>query len=130
MADDPIAGATRFGRRPRDHRFRISRLTVRWTPDEIGKIKTRATACGVATSELIRRTCFRRPLPQPIPALNRDAWIKLGPLAAELENYSRAIRERDPAAPALQLLERIHREIAALREELLGRGVEDEPLER
>jgi|HubBroStandDraft_3_1064219.scaffolds.fasta_scaffold07979_2 hypothetical protein len=119
MNDEPGLPAPAPGRHS-DSETRSRYLCIRLTAGELAEIETRSAALGLSTVDLLRRAVFRRRLPRPIPTLNREVWVHLGPLAADLDRYARAISEN--VAPALELIERLHQEIAAFREELAGRG--------
>jgi hypothetical protein len=72
-------------------------------------------------SELIRRAVLGLRLPDPIPRANLEAWARLGPLAADLNRYVRAIDEDRADRAALPLLLSIRELLDELRQELRGR---------
>jgi hypothetical protein len=100
--------------------------SVRVRPDELARIQAHAALLGISITELIRRAVLKRRLPSPIPPLNREAWRKLGPLAGNLNQYVKAIHQGQAAGAPLELLEHLRPQLAALRQELLGRDPEDQ----
>ena len=98
---------------------------IRVRPGERAQIQAQADQLGISLSELVRRALLGRRLPRPVPELNREAWRKLGPLAANFNQYVKAIHEGQAAGAPLHLLEHLRRLLAALREALLGRDPRD-----
>jgi hypothetical protein len=92
---------------------------VRLTADELAAITAEAQSCGITLSELVRRRLLGRRLPRAVPLLNQDAWSRLGPLAANLNQYVRAIHQGQAAGAPLALLEQLRRELGALRRSLV-----------
>jgi hypothetical protein len=103
----------------------LSLPAVRLTDDEMQEVAGTAARCGLSLSELVRRRLLGRRLPRAVPLLNRDAWARLGPLAANLNQYVRAIHQGQAAGAPLVLLEALRREVAALRSALI-----DDPEDR
>jgi hypothetical protein len=87
-------------------------------------VQKRAEALGLPLSVLIRNAVLGRRDPG-IPQINREAWARLGGLAANLNQYVHAINMGRAAGAPLQLLLELQRELVALRAELLGRDPED-----
>jgi hypothetical protein len=85
------------------------------TGGELAPIVAAAASCGLTLSELVRRRVLGRRLPRAVPPVNREAWSRLGPLAANLNQYVRAIHQGQAAGAPLGLLEALRHEIAALR---------------
>ena len=94
---------------------------VRVTSEELAQVRAEAEALGVPVVELIRRAVLGRRF-SAVPAINREAWGRLGPLAANLNQYVKAINAGQATGAPLKLLELLRAEVAALREALLGRG--------
>jgi hypothetical protein len=126
---------TGAGRRPprppgrRRRAGRTPRLTaclpfVRIEPSDLARLKSSARAADITLSAYIRRAVFDCPLPRPVPAINREAWARLGALGASFNQHVRAIQEGRAHAADRGLLEELRQEIAALRRELIGE-VED-----
>jgi hypothetical protein len=94
---------------------------VRVTTAELEKVRARAEELGLPIAELIRRSILEQKTRRAVPAINRELWGRLGQLATNLNQYMRALRQgQTPDAPTA-LLEQLGRELAALREALLGR---------
>jgi hypothetical protein len=53
--------------------------------------------------------------------LNREAWGRLGPLAANLNQWIKAIHEGRAAGAPLRLVEQLRAAVSDLRQALLGR---------
>jgi mobilization protein NikA len=99
---------------------------VRVTASELAEVQSRAARLGVAPSEFIRRTVLGRRMPShSVPPINREAWAKLGPLAANLNQYVKAIHQGQAAGAPLELLEQLRLAVVALRKEILGNDSED-----
>jgi hypothetical protein len=97
---------------------------VRVTPAEFEQVRAQAAELGLSVAELIRRAVLGIQLRRAVPAINREAWGRLGPLAANLNQYVRAINQGQATGAPRSLLEDLRREVAALREALLGRDPE------
>jgi hypothetical protein len=92
---------------------------VRLAAEELAAVRVEAWACGITVSDLVRRRLLGRRLPRAVPAINRDAWSRLGPLAANLNQYVRAIHQGQAAGAPLPLLEALRCELRALRRSLV-----------
>jgi hypothetical protein len=126
MTDEPDKGGrpaqtTARSTRPqrREDRRKWIGVKITTTSGERDWIRAQAAHLGISISDLLRREVFGRPL--PVPALNREAWVKLGALAAELNQYMRAVHQGRAAAVPQPLLEQLHHDIVALRGDLLVR---------
>ena len=58
-----------------------------------------------------------------MPRLNREAWSRLGPLTANLNQYVRAIHQGQAAGAPLAILEELRERIRVLRAVLARRGL-------
>jgi len=125
MADDPNEGPPRprrCGGRPvlsADRRRAAALPPVRLTAGELAAVAEEAESCGITLSDLVRRRLLKRQLPRAVPWLNREAWSRLGPLAANLNQYVRAIHQGQAAGAPLALLEQLRGEVRALRRALI-----------
>ncbi|HVT16578.1 MAG TPA: mobilization protein [Thermoanaerobaculia bacterium] len=131
--DDPPADAAppppptrrrRQGGRPHlpdGERRQAALPRVRVTAGELAAVRAHAEQLGLPVAKLIRALVLGRKL-QGVPAINREAWGRLGPLAANLNQYVKAIHQGQAAGAPVDLLERLRTEVAALRELLLGRN--------
>jgi hypothetical protein len=97
---------------------------VRVTAQELADVRGQAEALGLPIGELVRRAVLGRRV-GGVPAINREAWGRLGPLAANLNQYVKAIHQGQAAGAPLELLEQLRVEVLALREALLGRDPEN-----
>jgi hypothetical protein len=91
MASERPAAGWKGGRPrlPDERRRRVALPAVRMTEAELAAAAAVAVSCGLSLSELVRRRLAGRRLPRAVPAVNRDAWSRLGPLAANLNQYAR-----------------------------------------
>ncbi len=104
---------------PASSRRGSSLPAVRLTEGELAAVQADARSCGITVSDLVRRRLLGRRVPRAVPAVNRDAWARLGPMAANLNQYVRAIHQGQAAGAPLAVLEALRREVAALRRALL-----------
>jgi hypothetical protein len=74
---------------------------------------------GITLADLVRKRTLGRRLPRAVPRLDREAWSRLGPLAASLNQYVRAIQQGQAAGAPLALLEELRSEVQALRGALI-----------
>lgn len=65
-------------------------------------------------------------LPCSIPSLNREAWIELARLAANLNQFQAAINSGRARGYPSNFLEEVLAQVKALRRDLLGTGGSDE----
>jgi hypothetical protein len=79
----------------------------------------------MSVSSFVRRVVVGRRLPRPVPAINREAWARLGALGASFNQYVKAIQQGRAPAAHLGLLEELRQELASLRHALVGE-VEDD----
>jgi hypothetical protein len=126
-AAPPPAASIRKRRRagrPRLDRGEWRRAKVRTcllTPAEEAHVRALAEAAGLTVSELLRRRALGRRVPRAIPRVNLEIWARLSPLAANLDQYLKAVRQgRATGAPPALLLE-IRDHVDALRRELRRR---------
>ena len=99
-------------------------MRVRVTPAELAEVRGQATSFGLTVGELVRRAVLNRGTPV-VPAVNRQEWGRLGHLAANLNQYVKAIHQGQAAGAPLTLLEQLCAEVGVLRERLLGRDPKD-----
>jgi hypothetical protein len=124
-ASSPRRPGWRGGRPPGGVRRTAALPQVRVTPEEMAEVRRQAEEFGLAVGELIRRALFGRRSHEAVPAINREAWGRLGPLAANLNQYVKAIHQGRAAGAPLELLEQIRAQVLLLRESLLGRDPEN-----
>lgn len=106
-------------------RRRSAVLRVRLTPGELARVAAEAQSRSITLADLLRRRVLGRPLPRPVPRINREVWVRLGPLAASLNQYVRAIQQGQADGAPLLLFEQLRGEVRALRQALI-----DDPEDR
>jgi hypothetical protein len=104
---------------PTDRRRTASLPPVCLTAGERAAVAAEAQLRNLTLSDLVRRRVLRRRLPRAVPRLDREAWSRLGPLAANLNQYVRAIHQGQAAGAPLVLLEQLRVEVRALRQALI-----------
>ena len=120
---DPLGSKRKRGPKPKqDSDRRRHAVACRLTDDELAALDGRRPS-GVRRGEWLRRLALDRRLPADVPALNRERWVELGRLAANLNQYQRAVNEGRVDPPAVDL-DALRAEVAGLRTELLG-GVDE-----
>lgn len=106
--------------------IRARTIGVRVNPVELADLETKAQAAGVTVTEWLRLAGLRRRAPAGVvPAINREAWVELARLAANLNQLARAANEGQTVTVNEQLLSRLMDQVQALRRGLLG--VADDP---
>lgn len=115
------------GRAPGGHRLppearRSVTVGVRLTPAEIAELQALAGLHRIGLATFLRSVACRYRLPRAIARANLQAWARLGPVAADLNQYVKAIRRGDAGEAPLALLLEIRQLLDALREELRGGG--------
>lgn len=74
----------RRGPKPRDpSRLRTHCVSVRLSPEELAWLDRARKRAGMWRGEYLRHAAMGRPMPRAIPAVNREAWMGLGRLAAD-----------------------------------------------
>lgn len=112
--------------RPRvdERERRKAKLACACTAEEAEEIRRRAEAAGISPSAFLRSAALGRRLPPPpAPALNQEAWARLGRLLGGLASVAQAAgrgQVLDWTEADSQLVAEIKAEVQALRAELLG----------
>jgi hypothetical protein len=125
-AATPPAPPTRKRRRcgrPRGSggELRSIMLSCMATPTEAAHVRALAEDAGWSVAELLRRLALGRRIPRAIPRVNLETWARLGPLAANLDQYLKAVRRGQAADAPAGLLVEIRDLVDALRQELRRR---------
>jgi hypothetical protein len=112
------------GRRalPADQRRSIRR-EVWLSPSELADLKSRASVLGITPGEYMRRAITQSPMPRPpVPRVNLDAWRELARLAANANQYQRAMNmaRGSESAPVRWPDDLIPNLLEAIREVRLG----------
>jgi hypothetical protein len=116
------------GRRRRTSRERSAargrRLTARLCchlePSEHARLAAYCRSVRITPASFLRRLIQGKPLPQPVPAINREAWAGLGALGASFNQYLKAIEQGRAPTAQLDLLAALHQQLAAVRRALVG----------
>ena len=122
----PRGGRHRNGRphrsrsRPAPRSARLAGVRVCRTVEERARLKTLAARLGLTVAAYVRRAVFGRPMARAVPALNREAWARLGALGADLNQCVRAIDQGRATGADRRLLQQLARELAAVRRALQG----------
>jgi hypothetical protein len=107
---------------PAGERRSVALPRVRVTPSELEAVRTRAAQLGLPVAELIRGAVLDRHARPAVPQVNREAWGRLGPLAANLNQWVKAIHEGRASGAPRRLLEELRAAVSDLRRALLGRA--------
>jgi hypothetical protein len=97
-------------------------VNVLLTPAEAAEVRALAGLHRVSLSNFLRRVVCRYRLPRAVARANLQAWARLGPVAADLNQYVKAIRQGEAGEAPLALLLELRQLLDALREELRGGG--------
>jgi Mobilization protein NikA len=100
---------------------RERRVTVQVTAAELEEIEWRAAQLSLSRSTYMQRAALARPLPRPVPAINRAQWVELARLAANLNQIAHAINA-GTAPPVFEAgaVRRLEELLIAVRAALLG----------
>jgi hypothetical protein len=99
--------------------LRVNVVRTRLTAEEMAAVRAEARARYMTIGSFLRRRLLGRRLPRAIPEINRETWLRLGPLASDLNQYVRAIDKGQADASPLPLLEALRLELKALRRSLI-----------
>lgn len=93
---------------------------IRFGSLEWAEVEAKAEAAGITPSAWVRQAALNQ-LPARIPDLNREAWVKLGPALANLNQIARKLNlDQDFTQPDLMDVISCRTELRALRYSLLG----------
>ncbi|MCH2065910.1 MAG: MobC family plasmid mobilization relaxosome protein [Shimia sp.] len=89
----------RRGGRPKSEDPRADQICIRLTQSEKSDLESRAGAGNLG--DFIRAQIFGRKVrnPDTVPAINREAWIELAPLAANLNQIAHHLNAGKSVAP-------------------------------
>ena len=92
-------------------------LSARFNDEELAQITTRK---GRMTSgEWLRSASLGRPIPNPIPEANGQAWAGLAKLASNVNQVAKAINSQtynDEASEVLQLIKEIRAKLIGINQ--------------
>jgi len=122
----PRSGPLRHGDRRLAARRELLLPAIRVSASERKQVDGEAESLGLALAAYLRRIILGRRLPRAVPAVNREAWGRLGAVAADLNVLAAACRDGQLPIEILPTLDGLRHEIGALRAALLG----DDPAHR
>lgn len=93
---------------------------IRFGGLEWAHVEAKAKAAGITPSAFVRQAALNQ-LPAKIPEPNHEAWIKLGPALANLNQIARKLNlDQDFTKADLMAIVSCRAELRALRHSLLG----------
>lgn len=101
---------------------RIWAVTCRLTNDESNAVD--AARGSVSRGEYIRRAALSAP-PRVVPKINRDAWVELARLSANLNQFVRHLNSGSAQIPDDFDFEELRRAVDALRADLIGLSADE-----
>lgn len=113
----------RRGGRPKAKPSELRSVTVgvRLTPAEHAALCEKAKQAGLSVGELLRHAATEIAVPEPpVPRANRQSYIALGRLTANLNQLAKAANSGLPVSVDLLHLEHLIHEVQWLRAELMG----------
>ena len=106
---------------------RASTIGVRVSADEYAALKAKAGQMSMTPAQWLREAALSRRLPSPpVPAINRDQYVELARLAANLNQLARAANEGQAVTVNDHLMQRLTAEVKRLRLALLGTESSDD----
>jgi hypothetical protein len=96
----------------------------RLTDAELSTAKTRAESVGLSLGAWFRRVALEKS-PVAVPAINREAWAKLGKLAGNLNQLTAAVNAGRVSKIKAKELDELRGQVMALRSELRGEKADD-----
>ena len=123
-ADEALSSPPkRRGGRPRSapDALRTATIGVRVSPAEYSALRIKADTMAMTPAQWLREAALTRRLPSPpVAAINREQYVELGRLAANLNQLTRLANEGDRVVVASALLAKIQGEVSSLRLSLIG----------
>lgn len=129
MTTAPVAHKSKGGRPKGDPgAVRSATIGVRVSADEYATLCQRAAHMHMAPAQWLREAALTRRLPSPpAAAINRDQYVELARLAANLNQLTHLANQGQNVTIASGLLERLIEETRCLRQALIGvRGHSDD----
>lgn len=120
---DQEAPPKRKGGRPKGkpEDVRVSTIGVRVSVEEYADLRAKAEHLGMTPAQWLRQAALTRRLPPPpVPAVNRQQYVELARLSANLNMIAKHANSGKPVTVATELLARLTREVSRLRLELIG----------
>lgn len=113
------------GGRPRGAPDTVRAVTigVRVSPPELAALQAKAQQMGMTPAHWLREAALARRLPSPpVPAINREHYVELARLSANLNQLTRLANSGQAVTVADSLLHHLTDEVARLRLALIGAG--------
>ena len=106
---------------------RLHRVNARLSSLELAALTAKAGQMSMTPAQWLREAALSRRLPSPpVPAINREQYVELARLAANLNQLARAANEGRAVTVNDGLMERLTAEVKRLRLGLLGTGGSDD----
>jgi hypothetical protein len=107
---------------------RSATIGVRVSASEYAALREKAAQLRMTPAQWLREAALSRRLPSPpVAEVNRQQYVELARLAANLNQLTRLANEGERVIVADALLERLTRETTRLRQALLGvTGADDD----
>jgi hypothetical protein len=107
---------------------RSTTIGVRVSSSEYAALREKAEQLRMTPAQWLREAALSRRLPSPpVGEINRQQYVELARLSANLNQLTRLANEGERVIVADALLERLTRETKRLRQALLGvNGVDDD----
>ncbi len=100
---------------------RTHTISSRVNVDELALIDRMRTQLGMRRGEFLRQASLKN-LPPIVPEINKEVWLNLARVTANLNQYQRAINEGRANCYSPELLPELREMVEQLRRELLGQG--------
>ncbi len=101
---------------------RTARITFRLTPEERELLEARAAQSGLRLGPYVLAAALGRPLPRPIPAIDRQLAANLGRIGGLLNQAVHAINAGLPPLGPRHLLADLRSEVLAVQAALRDRA--------
>ena len=101
---------------------RTERIYSQLTVEEMAVFEQLCKEAGVQKGVYIRAAILKneKSLPKPVPEINREVWLELARLSANLNQYQKAINSGYFEAVPNELILEIREKVEQLRAELVG----------
>lgn len=121
----PPPRVRRKGGRPRldPGSVRLVTIGVRVSLPELAELQAKAAFMGVTPAQWLRQAALVRRLPPaPVPAVNREQYVELARLSANLNQLAWHANRGEAVIVDVDLLRRLGTEVRQLRLALIGAG--------
>jgi len=101
--------------------LRATTIGVRVSPDEYAALREKAAQMGMTPAQWLREAALSRRLPpSPVPLVNRERYVELARLAANLNQIAHRANEGHAVIVADAFLRQLMEEVSRLRLALIG----------